>query len=69
MTRRSGAVTCSPTGDGEARGVLGSPHYFVDGAGFFCPALHIDHLDGALVVQPDPAAFDEFVARCIDGGW
>lgn len=54
--------------DGQARGVLGSPHYFVDGAGYFCPALQIEHIDGELVVQPDPTSFDEFVARCIHGG-
>lgn len=51
--------------DGQARGVQGSPHFFVDGEGFFCPALRIEHVDGHLVVQPDPASFDAFVDRCL----
>ncbi|MFT3855079.1 MAG: DsbA family protein [Ilumatobacteraceae bacterium] len=51
--------------DGRARGVQGSPHFFVDGEGFFCPALHIEHVDGHLVVRPDPGSFDAFVDRCL----
>ena len=50
--------------EGRRRGVIGSPHFFVDGEGFFCPSLHIAHVDGALEVTPDMEAFDAFVLRC-----
>lgn len=50
--------------EGRRRGVIGSPHFFVDGEGFFCPSLHIAHVDGDLEVAPDMDAFEAFVARC-----
>lgn len=46
---------------GKARGVVGSPHFFTDSGGFFCPALDIKRVDGHLVIKPDIKAFEEFV--------
>ncbi|MGZ4672428.1 MAG: DsbA family oxidoreductase [Ilumatobacteraceae bacterium] len=50
--------------DGRARGVLGSPHFFVDGESLFCPVLDIRRVDGALVVKVDEQAFEAFATRC-----
>ena len=49
--------------EGQRRGVQGSPHWFVDGEGYYCPALHIDLPPDGLQVIPDSARFEEFVAR------
>ena len=48
---------------GKARGVVGSPHFFTDAGGFFCPALDIKRVDGHLVIKADVKAFEEFVAN------
>lgn len=50
--------------EGRQRGVIGSPHFFVGDADFFCPTLHIDHVDGHLRITRDHARLDEFIARC-----
>lgn len=50
-------------GEGQRRGVEGSPTYFVDGERFFCPALRIEHADNRVDVSVDQARFDEFVRR------
>ncbi len=50
--------------EGSERGVLGSPHFFVDGAGLFCPALNITHDDDGFSVELDDAGFRDFVGRC-----
>jgi hypothetical protein len=49
---------------GGSRGVLGSPHFFVDGESLFCPVLDIRRVDGALVVKVDDGAYEAFVRRC-----
>ena len=49
--------------EGQQRGVLGSPHFFVDGTDTFCPSLDISRPDGDMRVEFDHAAFDEFTAR------
>ena len=49
---------------GRARGVVGSPHFFVDGESVFCPVLDIRHVDGALLVKIDEQAYETFVTRC-----
>lgn len=51
--------------EGRRRGVIGSPHFFVGGAGFFCPALHIEHNDGRFTVTATPERFDEFLAAVL----
>lgn len=49
---------------GRSRGVVGSPHFFVDGESVFCPVLDIRRVDGALVVKIDERAYEAFVERC-----
>lgn len=48
--------------EGERRGVVGSPYFFVDDRGFFCPTLNITHVDGQLHVDVDLNALSAFVA-------
>jgi predicted DsbA family dithiol-disulfide isomerase len=50
--------------EGTERGVVGSPHYFFDGDGFFCPTLVIDHVDDQIEVAFDHARFRQFADRC-----
>lgn len=50
--------------EGRRRGVVGSPHFFVDGDDFFCPSLDVARVDGRLRVTPDQAAFEAFLAVC-----
>jgi predicted DsbA family dithiol-disulfide isomerase len=50
--------------EGRARGVIGSPHFFVDGEGFFCPTLAIERVEGQLSISFDAEGFDEFMHRC-----
>jgi 2-hydroxychromene-2-carboxylate isomerase len=50
--------------DGRARGVTGSPHFFVGADGFFCPALDLGHdAEGHLTARFDGAMLAEFFAR------
>lgn len=46
--------------EGRRRGVEGSPHFFVGGRGFFCPALRITHPGGGVHVTENPALLAEF---------
>ncbi|RPI04442.1 MAG: disulfide bond formation protein DsbA, partial [Actinobacteria bacterium] len=34
--------------EGQTRGVIGSPHFFIGGDSYFCPTLHIEHHHGHL---------------------
>jgi predicted DsbA family dithiol-disulfide isomerase len=47
---------------GEALGVIGSPHFYVAGGSFFCPALEITHPDEGLSISFDVDGFDQFLA-------
>lgn len=49
-------------GNGRARGVVGSPHYFTSRGAFFCPSLEIHHEHGGTDVRFDQAGFDQFIA-------
>lgn len=50
---------------GVERGVVGSPHFFTPGGGFFCPALDVGRDDdGHLRIHADPEGFDAFLAAC-----
>ena len=51
---------------GEALGVVGSPHFFLAGGDFFCPALEITHPDGGLSIAFDEEGFDRFLAVALD---
>ena len=54
---------------GQARGVKGSPHYFVGSYDFFCPSLDIGR-DGAraLTATFDTAGMDAFLVKVSDLG-
>lgn len=50
---------------GRARGVVGSPHFFVGEGGFFCPTLDISQDDaGRFRISQDEAAFRAFTRQC-----
>jgi predicted DsbA family dithiol-disulfide isomerase len=51
--------------EGVRRGVVGSPHFFTVGGGWFCPALDVSRdPDGHLRITADPEAFETFLAAC-----
>lgn len=50
--------------EGERRGVIGSPFFFVGGREFFCPTLDIHRVDGRLRVTVDPKAALAFFDQC-----
>jgi len=52
---------------GGARGVQGSPTFFVHETGFFCPTLDIRKVGDEWQVQFDRDAFDAFVAEVFAG--
>tara|TARA_R110002110_G_scaffold138527_2_gene324616 strand:- start:678 stop:1295 length:618 start_codon:yes stop_codon:yes gene_type:complete len=50
--------------DGLARGVSGSPHFWVGSDDFFCPTLDIGHdADHRLTARFDPEGLAQFLAR------
>ncbi len=51
--------------DGKARGVTGSPHFWIDDQhDFFCPALDLGHDDGGnLTARFDAYGLEQFLAR------
>jgi predicted DsbA family dithiol-disulfide isomerase len=49
---------------GRERGVVGSPHFFVHGRGFFCPTLEIERVDGHLNISFDDEGFIAFIRTC-----
>jgi 2-hydroxychromene-2-carboxylate isomerase len=51
--------------EGQARGVIGSPHFFVGDDSWFCPSLDIERVDGDLLIRSDPAAFEAFIDHCL----
>ena len=49
---------------GLARGVTGSPHFFVASDDFFCPALDLGHdADGHLTARFDSDMLADFFSR------
>ena len=50
--------------EGRGRGVRGSPEFFLDGRGWYCPSLHIEQVDGALRIEPDLEAVEAFLTAC-----
>ena len=51
--------------EGQERGVVGSPHFFVGETGFFCPSLDISRdAEGQLHIAIDESVFDDFLQRC-----
>jgi predicted DsbA family dithiol-disulfide isomerase len=53
--------------EGIARGVLGSPHFFVGTRSHFCPMLDIRSVDEQLVVGVDASRLSAFVADVFGG--
>jgi hypothetical protein len=51
--------------EGRARGVEGSPHWFVGGASLFCPSMEIAEREGTLDIRFDDAGFEELVGRAL----
>jgi len=49
--------------DGGHRGVVGSPHFFVGGEGWFCPVLDISHAGSQLRVSESAVALDSLLER------
>ncbi len=49
--------------EGRRRGVIGSPHFFIGEAGFFCPSLDIRHVDGEMQIAFDEAPFEGFMRQ------
>jgi 2-hydroxychromene-2-carboxylate isomerase len=47
--------------EGMARGVMGSPHFFVGTSGFFCPSLNIAHDEGGYDIAFDIEGFTTFL--------
>ncbi len=55
--------------EGIARGVVGSPHFFVADGSYFCPALTIHRDDeGEFVIRPDEEGFAQLCARAFGAG-
>lgn len=50
--------------DGKRRGVRGSPEFFLEGHGWFCPALRIDKVGDRLEIALDPDGFERFLTDC-----
>jgi predicted DsbA family dithiol-disulfide isomerase len=50
--------------EGQERGVVGSPHFFVGDADMFCPTLKISHAHGRFDVELATASFTDFMDRC-----
>jgi 2-hydroxychromene-2-carboxylate isomerase len=51
--------------EGQARGVIGSPHFFTPGGDWFCPSLDVSRAsDGHLRITDDPEGFEAFVRSC-----
>jgi predicted DsbA family dithiol-disulfide isomerase len=48
--------------EGRARGVEGSPHFFLGDRSFFCPTLEITRIDDRLEVTLDASRFEQFLA-------
>ncbi|MCC6437376.1 MAG: DsbA family protein [Acidimicrobiales bacterium] len=52
--------------DGVSRGVIGSPYFYTpDGAGHFCPSLHIEKVQDHLAVEFDVDRFDAVIAATL----
>ena len=51
---------------GRERGVVGSPHFFVQGADWFCPSLDIRRAGDRLRISFDQTGFDALVESCFE---
>jgi hypothetical protein len=53
--------------EGQRRGVIGSPHFFVGSSGYFCPALDITRVGGKLQIRPDLATLERVLVSATQG--
>ena len=51
--------------EGDRRGVIGSPHFFVGRDGYFCPTLKISRTDDQLSITDNSPAFEAFVGHAL----
>ncbi len=51
--------------DGQARGVVGSPHFFLAAGDFFCPTLDIARVDGQLRITTDDDSLERFLGAAL----
>ena len=58
------AAVLADLAEGRERGVVGSPYFFVEGSGYFCPNLRIERADGRLQVAVDRSALADFLGAC-----
>jgi predicted DsbA family dithiol-disulfide isomerase len=61
--QRDRAAVVDDWEQGRERGVLGSPHFFVDGDDFFCPSLEITRVENHVQIRRDDAGFERFLAH------
>jgi predicted DsbA family dithiol-disulfide isomerase len=54
--------------EGRRREVRGSPEFFLDGAGWYCPSLHIEQDGDTLRIEPDLEAVEAFLHACFVPG-
>jgi predicted DsbA family dithiol-disulfide isomerase len=52
--------------EGRRRAVRGSPEFFLDGRGWYCPSLHIERIDDTLRIEPDVETVEAFLAACFE---
>ncbi len=50
--------------EGRRRKVQGSPEFFLDGHGWYCPSLRIQKVGGSLQIEPDVETVEAFLAAC-----
>jgi predicted DsbA family dithiol-disulfide isomerase len=55
--------------EGQERGVIGSPHFFVGHQGFFAPSLHISHTEVGMRIDYEPNELDTFFDACFENSW
>ena len=51
--------------DGQARGVVGSPHFFLATGDFFCPTLDIARVDGQLRISTSHDSLERFLGAAL----
>jgi predicted DsbA family dithiol-disulfide isomerase len=51
--------------EGQARGVIGSPHFFCGTSDHFCPSLEITQTEGGRRIQLQAAELTDFLTRCL----
>ncbi len=52
--------------EGKRRGVRGSPEFFLDGRGWYCPSLQIEKVGESLRIQPDVEEIQALLAACFE---